>query len=72
MVLNPSCGRVRATKNAPRNTFRVLKPRYGLAEIVERGGWVPVERLRVIPPHLERKAIVSENASRHWNRFAQQ
>ena len=72
MVLYPSCGRVRVTKNAPRNTFRVLERRHRLAEIVERGGWVLVERLRVIPPHLERKGILAENASRHWNRFAQQ
>ena len=36
-VLNPHCGRVRATEHTPRDSSRVLKRRHGLAEIVELG-----------------------------------
>jgi len=38
---------MRAAKHAPRNTFRVLERRHGLAEIVERGAFVKVERRRL-------------------------
>ncbi len=44
IFLNPRCGRVRATKHAPRNPFRVLARRHCLAEIVDRGAGVLVER----------------------------
>ena len=65
------CKWVRATEDAPRDPFRVLEHRHGLAEIVARGGGVPVERHRVHHPHPEREIItVSENASCHGNRFA--
>ena len=37
---------MRATEHAPRGPFHVLERRHGLAEIVERGTGVPVERLR--------------------------
>ena len=46
------CKRVRAAKHAPCDRFRVLERRHGLAEIVERGAGVLVERRRVITPHL--------------------
>ena len=35
IFLNPRCERVRAAKHAPRDPFRVLEHRHGLAEIVE-------------------------------------
>ena len=45
---------------------------HGLVEIVERGGGVPVERLRVAPPQPERVfIIIPENASCYGHRFAQ-
>ena len=68
--LNPRCVRVRATKHAPRDAVRVLERTHGLAEIVERGAFVIVERLRVIQPQRERETmIVPEYASRHGYRF---
>ena len=70
---NVHCGRVRATKHASRSPFRVLEDIHGLAEIVERGGRVRVERPRVTPPHLQRDLIsLSEYALRHRDQFAQQ
>ena len=36
-LLNPSCERMRAAGHAPRDPFRVLARRHGLAEIVESG-----------------------------------
>ena len=41
--------RVRAAEHAPRNPFRVLERRHGLAEVVERGAVVLHERPRVVP-----------------------
>ena len=38
---------VRAAEHAPRDPFRLLERRHGLAEIVERGGGVLEERRRV-------------------------
>ena len=73
VVFNPPCGWVRASKHAPRNPTRVLERRHGLAEIVERGTVVLVERRRANPPRLERGVMTfTENASRHRHRFAQQ
>ena len=67
------CGRMRAAEHAPRGPCRFFERRHGLAEIVERGAGVHVERLRVTPPHPEREIMtLSENASRHGYRFAQQ
>ena len=64
---------MRATEHAPRNPFYVLERRHGLAEIVERGGGVFVERRRLNPPHLEHESMtLPESASRHRNIFAQQ
>ena len=42
--------RVRATKDAPGDPLHVLERRHGLAEIVERGASVLVERHRVTHP----------------------
>ena len=65
--------RVRAAEDTPRSPFRALERRHGLAEIVECGGGVVVERLCVKPPHPKRDImIISENASRHGHRFSQQ
>ena len=65
VALNLRCKRMCATKHAPRGPCRVLKHRHGLADIVERGVGVQVERLRVNPPRPERGFIIlSENASR--------
>ena len=64
--LNRSCDWVRATEHAPRGPFRVIERIYGLAEIVERGGGVLVERPRVIQLHPEREMMnLAESASRH-------
>ena len=65
-ALNHRCERVCATEHAPRNPFRLLECRHGLADIVQRGGGVLVERRRVIPPYPERNIIrIAENAPRH-------
>ena len=72
-MFNRRGDRVRAAEHAPRDPLRLLQPRDSLAEIVERGAGVLVERHRVIPPHLEREFLtLAENASRHGCRFAQQ
>ena len=72
-VLNIHRERMRVAEHAPRGPFRVLERRHGLAEIVERGTVVLVERPRVNPPHPERDLMtLSENASRHGHHFAQQ
>ena len=64
--------RVRATEHAPRGPFRVLESRHGLAEIIERGGGVLVERLPISPPHFERDfTTIPMNAARHGYRLAQ-
>ncbi len=68
-ALNPRRDRVRAAEHAPRCPSRVLEHIHGLAEIVERGGRVLVDRPRVKRPHLER---VFMNAPHHRHRFAHQ
>ena len=63
---------------APPNTRRAVRVissscRHGLAEIIERGAGVFVERLRVAPPHLEREFVtLSYDTLRHGDHFAQQ
>ena len=47
-VLNVYCERVRAAEHASGDRFRLLERRHGLAEVVERGAGVKVERPRVI------------------------
>ena len=47
MAPNRLYDRVRAAENASRGPFHVLECRHGLAEIVECGTVVSVERLRV-------------------------
>ena len=70
-VLNCNCERVSAAKDAPRDPLRVFERRHGLAKISGRGTVVRVERYRISPPHPERViVIITENASRHGNRFA--
>ena len=72
-ILDPRCVGVRAAEHAPRDPFCVLERRHGLAEIVKRSATGVDERRHVIRPHPEREVItLSENASRHGNRFAQQ
>ena len=64
---------MRATEHAPRGPFRLLECRYGLADIVECGGGVAADRLRVKLPQTDRDVTaVSGNASRHGNCSAQQ
>ena len=64
---------MRATEDAPRGPVRLLEHRHGLAEIIERGAGVVVERPRVKLLHRERETITfSENTPRHGHRFAQQ
>ena len=63
--LDPRCDRMRATEHAPRDPFRGLERRYCLAEIVECGAGVPVERRRKNPPQPKRDLrILSEDPSR--------
>ena len=64
-------GRVRISEQAPRNRLHVLERNNCLAEVVERGGGVVVERHRVTQPHPEREVMtLTEDASRHGYRFA--
>ena len=73
MRLNVHCDRMRAPKDAIRDPSNFLERRHGLAEIVERGAGVFVERQPVSPPDLERESIlISENASRSGRHFAHQ
>ena len=44
VVLNSHCERVLATKHAPRGLFQILEGRHGLADNVERGAALFVER----------------------------
>ena len=48
---------MRAAEHAPRGPLHLLERRHGLAEIVERGAGVQVERRRVIPPQSERESM---------------
>ena len=78
VVLNVYCERVRATEHLPRDPFRVLERRHGLAEMVERRA-VLVERLCVAPSpvrllpseiklYVEPEALNQEhNAQNHSN-----
>ena len=64
---------MRAAEHAPRGPCRLLERHHGLAEIVERGALVSVERLRVTPPHPEYEFIRRPaNTLRHGYRFAKQ
>jgi hypothetical protein len=73
LALNKHYERMRATKHAPRGLRRLLERRHGLAEIVERGAGVLVERRCVNSPHPERVIMTgSEDASRHGHHLAQQ
>ena len=61
------------TEHAPRDPFRVLERCHGLAEIVECGAVVSVERLRAFLLQQERKIMAfSENALRRGYHFTQQ
>ena len=72
-LLKSHCVRVRVTEHAPRGLFRILERIHGLAEIIERGAVVLVERIRIIPPHSERGlGILPEDALRHGQCSAQQ
>ena len=52
IAFKPSCERVRSTEHAPRDRFYLLERRHGLADIVERGAFVIVERRRVALQYL--------------------
>ena len=62
---SPLC-RVRAAEHAPRGPFRVLERRHGLAEIVERGASVLVERPRALQPHRTYSHIGRKNRLYRW------
>ena len=47
-ILTTLCERMRSTEHLLRDPSNVLERRHGLAEIVERGAGVSVERRRVI------------------------
>ena len=49
-ILNPHCGRVRATKHTPRDRYQILERRHSLMALVERGTGVVAERRRVNRP----------------------
>ena len=64
---------MRTAEHAPRDPFNFLERRHGLAKIVDSGGGVSAERVRVMAPHPERDLVIlSEDASRRGDRFAQQ
>ena len=64
---------MRAAEHAACNPYGVFERRHGLAEIVERGAGVLVERPSVIHPHPKcGYIIIAENAPRHGHRFAEQ
>ncbi len=64
---------MRAAPHALCDRFNLLARRPGLAELVERGPFVPAARRPENPSQLEREPMsFSENASRHGYRFAQQ
>ena len=70
---NRRYGRVRASKHAPRNPFRVLDCLNAFAQIVEGGAVGSAERLRVNRPHPERNlTILAKKASRHGRQLAQE
>ena len=46
-IRNVHCGRMRLSKHAPRDPFRVLERRHCLVKIVERDGGVNIKRPRV-------------------------
>jgi hypothetical protein len=72
-MLNIRHDGMRATEHAPSGPYSVLESGNGLAEIVERGAIVLVERLRVNPSHLECDFMaLSENTSRQGYLFAHQ
>ena len=61
---------MRAAEHASRGPSRLFECRYGLAEIIERGGGVFVENLPVNPPDLERVFMTRpENTPRHGYHF---
>ena len=61
---------MRAAEHAPRDPFTFLERRHGLAEIVERGVGVLVERPRVIKLHggIDHCSIESDNSRISWAR----
>ena len=64
ILLNSLCGRVHPSEHAPRDPYRVLERRHGLAKVVERGGGVFVERRRVNKSRPERsKSFESKRAA---------
>jgi hypothetical protein len=63
---------MRISKNAPRDPIRILERTHGLAEIIDRGVGVLIERPRVNRPHFERHRITpTKNTLGHEYRFAQ-
>ena len=63
VVFNTTYNRMLATKHAPGGAFRILERLHGLADIVESGAAVLVDRLRIIHPNQERDIITfSDNA----------
>ena len=62
IILDPYCIRVRATEHAPRVPCQILETRHGLADIVERRGWVLAEQLCVIPATLRARETPSASA----------
>jgi hypothetical protein len=70
-VINPFRDGVRAPEHAPCNRINVLERCHRLAQIVERGAGVFVERPRVSPSQPERIFItIAENAPRRGNCLA--
>ena len=64
IALNRRGERVRTTEHAPCDPSRVLERRHGLAEIVDCGAGVLVERLSIICPKSERELITIRRPER--------
>ena len=64
---------MRAAQHAPGSPKSFLEYLQGLAEIIERGAGVIVERPGVIPSHHERERMtLAENTLRYGNIFSQE
>ena len=58
-----------ATKNAPRNTFRVLECRHGLAEIVECGAVGLAEQAKILMDEAEENNLDDKVKTERWVRW---
>ena len=63
VALNPPCERMRAAEYAPRNLFRLLERRHGLAKIIQRGVGVEVGSVSGRPTYVFQHVQLSAHAT---------